>query len=92
MLFGCLKIAIKYNLSSQEPITYLQATQESANGTWHMPYQEFKEPGSWSKPDSSPDKWMCIKMQTELYYIYLNFVTVMIDKYIYIFSKLFADF
>ncbi|KAL4122450.1 hypothetical protein QTP88_014779 [Uroleucon formosanum] len=46
----------------KEPITYLQATQESANGIWHMPYQEFKEPGSWSKPDSSPDKWMCIKM------------------------------
>ncbi|XP_001949258.2 mitochondrial ribonuclease P catalytic subunit [Acyrthosiphon pisum] len=46
----------------KEPITYLQATQESANGIWHMPYQEFKEPGSWSKPDSSPDKWMCIQM------------------------------
>lgn len=45
----------------QDPITHLQGTQESKNGIWHLPYQEFKEPGSWSKPDSSPDKWMCIK-------------------------------
>lgn len=28
---------------------------------WHLPYEEVKEPGTWSKPDSTPDNWMCIK-------------------------------
>lgn len=45
----------------QSPIPYLQTTQESIDGIWHLPYQELKEPGAWSKPDSSPDNWMCIK-------------------------------
>ncbi|XP_026804869.1 mitochondrial ribonuclease P catalytic subunit [Rhopalosiphum maidis] len=57
-----LKIRPGDEVIIKEPIKYLQATQESANGIWHMPYQEYKERGSWSKPDSSPDKWMCIQM------------------------------
>lgn len=57
-----LKIRAGDEVIIKEPITYLQATQESANGIWHMPYQELKESGSWSKPDSSPDKWMCITL------------------------------
>ncbi|XP_025196412.1 mitochondrial ribonuclease P catalytic subunit [Melanaphis sacchari] len=58
-----LKIRAGDEIIIKDPITYLQATQETENGLiWHMPYQEFKERGSWSKPDSSPDKWMCIQM------------------------------
>lgn len=50
-----------YILLIKDPITHLQATQESANGIWHLPYLVEKEPGVWAKPESSPDKWMCIK-------------------------------
>jgi len=57
-----LKIRPGNHVTVKDPITHLQRTQESENGIWHLPYQEFKEPGSWSKPDSSPDKWMCIKI------------------------------
>lgn len=57
-----LKIRPGDEVMIKEPIKHLQATQESENGIWHMPYQEIKERGSWSKPDSSPDKWMCIQI------------------------------
>ncbi|VVC27280.1 Hypothetical protein CINCED_3A023283 [Cinara cedri] len=56
-----LKIRPQNEVFIRNPIPYLQTTQESGKGIWHLPYEEIKEPGSWSKPNSSPDNWMCIK-------------------------------
>lgn len=50
-----------YSYVFKDPIKYLQGAQESTGGIWHLPYQESKIPGNWSKPDSSPDNWMCLQ-------------------------------
>ncbi|XP_050539875.1 mitochondrial ribonuclease P catalytic subunit [Daktulosphaira vitifoliae] len=61
-----LKIRPGNNVKVTEPLFYLQTTQVHDDGTWHVPYNEKKKPGVWSKPDSTPDKWMCIQTKINL--------------------------